>query len=1153
MLREIRIRSKITALLLTVVLITVFVISMVAYFLSTNGITDNYRENLVLATRLKSEQISLHFNQLEQNMQLIQSSSRVAECAARTVNLTVSNRDTVLSGIKRQLDIHFANFQTTFGYRNMVMLDRDGKVVFKTNGLTERYVLGERFPQAENFVGHISSEIYYGEIFKTSTGAIHTNVTVAMLADKGATVVGYVVVEYDLAPVFDVIDDASLSGIGASCEIVLGKLSSSKILCINKLEKSHVAALSQNILIGDTRLNGLQQAVKGISDSGYDKDHQDKEVLAAWQQVPNVKWGLLVKVDRTEIREKTDGLVKAFIISAIIIAFVSFLVSVGFSNVLIAPLLKLKRILNVVANGELPTKVTKQTNDEIGEMAIAINNLVQTLRATADFARRIGEEDYSADYKAISQNDVLGNALLAMRDNITQADTKDRERNWIVSGVAEIGQILRERNDISGLGDSVVAFICKKISALQGAFYVVEQEENNDFAEPMLVMKACYAYNKKKYINNSFRFAEGLVGQCAIEKDLILRTEIPKGYAQITSGILGDRSPTCLLFVPLINEEKVYGVLEFAGFERFLQMHIDFAKEIGVIIARTIYNIKINERTITLLRESQQMSQELQAQQEVLRQNAEEMEATQEELRRTNTRLEEQILEVNRTQKRMQVVLENASEIVTIYEVDRTIRYISPSVGSILGYSQEDLIGLNDLSHVHEDSKAIYENFFNQLIENQQDNITIQFEYYKKNNDTVWLEATGANRTNDAAVRGLVVNMRDITEKLLAERESRMRGQMQSLSENSPDLIMRVNPEGKIFYINPVINTLTGYSTELLLNKKIQETPINKSLVEQWQSILQTVLKKKTTSTQEMQITALQGERIMQVNAIPEQNESLAIESVLIVSHDITEQKLIESTIRETNKKISESINYAKRIQVAILPDTNVISNIFPESFIYYKPRDIVSGDFPWFMQKGQEAYIAAVDCTGHGVPGALISLVGYFILNNVVSLSENLSAGEILDLLNEGVIKTLRQDTDTATKDGMDIALLKIGLSTNICEFSGSHRPLYCLRNQTLQTIKGDKCPVGGSSHYKNKAKFTTHTLELKPHDRLFVFSDGLPDQFGGADNKKYSTNRIKNVVARTSQESMKVVEAAINEDFMTWKGSYKQTDDILMIGLQI
>jgi GAF domain-containing protein len=148
------------------------------------------------------------------------------------------------------------------------------------------------------------------------------------------------------------------------------------------------------------------------------------------------------------------------------------------------------------------------------------------------------------------------------------------------------------------LGDAVIAYITEKINAIQGAFYVVNDDDPND---TYIEMKSAYAYHKKKYMQAKFRFAEGLVGQAAVEKDFILRTEIPGDYVTITSGILGDKRPTGILITPLITEEKVYGVVEFAGFHRFTESQIKFVKEISLILSRTIFNIKVNERTRNLL------------------------------------------------------------------------------------------------------------------------------------------------------------------------------------------------------------------------------------------------------------------------------------------------------------------------------------------------------------------------------------------------------------------------------------------------------------------------------------------------------------------------------------------------------------------------
>jgi len=711
---------------------------------------------------------------------------------------------------------------------------------------------------------------------------------------------------------------------------------------------------------------------------------------------------------------------------------------------------------------------------------------------------------------------------------------------------------LREYQTIELLSEKIIAFITEKTNAVQGSFYVVEEDEITQ--ESTIEIRATYAYHKRKYLKKSFRFAEGLVGQAAIEQDIILRTEIPDNYMTISSGLLGEQKPKALLIVPLITDEKVYGVMEFAGLSRFTDTEVNFVREISIIIARTIFNIKVNDRTISLLQESQQMSEELQLQQEVLRQNAEEMESTQEELRKSNARLEEQILEVNRTQKRMQVLLENASEVITIYEKNGKVRYISPSIESILGYEQSELIGTNDVENVQQASKEVFRQLFENLLEHPDENITIQYEYRKKNGDAVWLEATGTNRLSDPAIRGIVINSRDITERRRAEQESRMRGQMQALSENSPDLIMRINPEGKIFYINPTIKNLTGLEPSTLTNKMMRGSELPSAIVKRIEEITEKVNRTGNKVLRELEIDSVAGQRVMQTTAIPEYNDQAYLESILVVSHDITERKRTEFEVRETNRKISESINYARRIQGAILPESRHLQSIFPNSFIFYKPRDIVSGDFPWYVQKGDDVYIAAVDCTGHGVPGALISLIGYFILNEIISSSQSiLSPAQILDRLNKGVAQTLRQDTEGNTKDGMDIALCRINRKQNKVEFAGAHRPLYILPTKgDLIQLKGDRKPIGGGAIYSATNDFSNHSQKISKGDSIYIFSDGLPDQFGGDEDRKFSAKQIREILIENREQNMEDLHITFENRFEKWMGNSKQIDDILMIGIK-
>jgi serine phosphatase RsbU (regulator of sigma subunit) len=293
------------------------------------------------------------------------------------------------------------------------------------------------------------------------------------------------------------------------------------------------------------------------------------------------------------------------------------------------------------------------------------------------------------------------------------------------------------------------------------------------------------------------------------------------------------------------------------------------------------------------------------------------------------------------------------------------------------------------------------------------------------------------------------------------------------------------------------------------------------------------------------------GKRVMQVNAIPEYDDMDKLESVLVVSHDITDRKIIELEIQNKNKKITESINYAKRIQTAILPNTRLINRALPDSFILYKPRDVVSGDFPWFVQIKDDIFIAAVDCTGHGVPGALLSLIGYFLLNDIVRSRKITEPGKILDLLDEGVTTTLRQDEDSTTKDGMDIALCKINLLEGEVEYAGAHRPLYIMKNGLMEEIKGNKFPIGGGI-FKNQTNFTNTKVKLSKGDSIYFSSDGFPDQFGGAEGRKFGPKKTREIVERVHKLPMKDAIHVFDQEWEGWRGDTKQTDDVLLIGIK-
>ena len=772
----------------------------------------------------------------------------------------------------------------------------------------------------------------------------------------------------------------------------------------------------------------------------------------------------------------------------------------------------------------------------------------ENINRNALFAKQIGEGNYNTELEVTSENDILGRSLLVMRDNLLENNTKEAQQSWIAEGKDQISNILRIHTSIDELSYDVLINLIKYIKVIQGALYVYDDENNR------LVNLATYGYNRKKYLQQEFKIGEGLIGQCAYERDIIYRKEIPSNYATITSGILGDQKPQTLLLVPLITDEKLYGVLEFASIEPEIpELTIRFLRELGEIIARTIFNLSINLKTEKLLKEAQQMSEELRENEEELRQNAEEMRATHDELEKSNSKLESKIQEVENAQKRLHSLLENASEIISIYNSNLKLVYISPSVTKILGYSPQEMMSGKDMDRLTRKGEQTIAEFFEALQGKSKESRTIQYTFMKKDGEKIFLEATGRNLLEDPAIQGIIVNSQDITERKRAEKEERMRSKMQALSENSPDMIIRINTMGQFFYANPMVETYLGIPSKDIINETLSSVNFTEPLAEFFKESIKKIKTTKEKVEDDITFNSNLGETIMHIVAIPEFNEN-ELETILFVSHDITEAKRIELEVQDKNRKLTESINYAQRIQTSILPDDKTIRKSLPNSFIFYKPRDVVSGDFPWYFKKDGNIYIAAVDCTGHGVPGALLSFIGYFTLNNVVDHDKDYTAGEILDHLHQGVRTTLKQDrVDADARDGMDIALCKINLKRNEIQYAGAHRPLYLLRAGALEEFKGDRKAIGGIPHRnKPETPFTNYTIQIQKGDKVFFFSDGLPDQVGGPEMKKYSASRIRDAITNNPELPIQEYHPLFEKDFDEYKGDHKQIDDILLIGIE-
>lgn len=267
----------------------------------------------------------------------------------------------------------------------------------------------------------------------------------------------------------------------------------------------------------------------------------------------------------------------------------------------------------------------------------------------------------------------------------------------------------------------------------------------------------------------------------------------------------------------------------------------------------------------------------------------------------------------------------------------------------------------------------------------------------------------------------------------------------------------------------------------------------------------------------------------------------------LVIEKQKEEVELAHSQLEEKNKEITDSITYAKRIQSAILPPAKVVKEYLQESFILYKPKDIVAGDFYWLESIGNRVLFAAADCTGHGVPGAMVSVVCNNGLNRSVREHGLSDPGEILTKTREIVVAEFEK-SEEEVKDGMDIAICS--LEGNTLKYAGAHNPLWVIRNGELLETKANKQPIG---QFENPEPYTTHTIDLQKGDSIYIFSDGYADQFGGEKGKKLKTSNFKKLLLSIQNENMQTQKQLIDDAFEKWRGNLEQLDDVCVIGIKI
>jgi len=364
------------------------------------------------------------------------------------------------------------------------------------------------------------------------------------------------------------------------------------------------------------------------------------------------------------------------------------------------------------------------------------------------------------------------------------------------------------------------------------------------------------------------------------------------------------------------------------------------------------------------------------------------------------------------------------------------------------------------------------------------------------------------------------------------------------VASKTDNAVVIIDKDGEMEWANDAFARIYGYNLEEFkthFGSNIFRVSKNPNIYEVVDLCKQTKLSQTYTSTSKNKYG---HDTWAQTTLTPIFDANNDLTKLIAVDSDITK-------IKQAEKNIHDSINYASRIQGALLPPLELIQNLLPQSFILFRPRDIVSGDFYWTKIVNGRVYIAAADCTGHGVPGAFMSALGISFLDQIVKSGEIVEPADILNELRRMIISSLRQSADSdRTKDGMDIALCMIDVNRRKLHYSGAYNHLNYIRNNELKQIKADKMPIG---LYIEQRDFTNHELDFEPEDYFYIHSDGFADQFGGGKREKFKAVRLHKALIEMHTLPMMEQKIFLEQTFDNWRGGTFQMDDVLIIGFNL
>jgi PAS domain S-box-containing protein len=527
----------------------------------------------------------------------------------------------------------------------------------------------------------------------------------------------------------------------------------------------------------------------------------------------------------------------------------------------------------------------------------------------------------------------------------------------------------------------------------------------------------------------------------------------------------------------------------------------------------------------------------------------------------------EELIQMNEhlklSEKRFRDFFESSHDLIQNVDMNGSFMYVNSSWLKTLGYQENEALRLKVTDVVHPDFMHQFEELTDK-VKKGEGILGADLVFLTKERDAILLNGNMQCEFRDGkpiVITGVFRN--DTTRKLAQQRMQESEKQYRFLVEAADDLIFKTDYKGHFTYVNGIVEQLTGFTTEEFLSQSYMDL-VKDEHRQQVEQFYQTQFtRRQEVSYFEFEITKKNGEDIwigQNVKAIFKGDERNWIEGYLVVARDITDRKHKEEKIHlqnklleEQNRAIKQSIRYAKRIQDSILPNENELSELFPQSFVHYQPKDIVSGDFYWISKREDNLFVAVADCTGHGVPAAFMSIIGSNQLNNAINRKRLENPVDILNDVSKGFQRVLKRPMDDMEiQDGMDIALCCYNTKSKTLRFAGAFNDLYLIRNKELTKYKGTRISVGVDEKIYKMEKFQQHEFKVKKNDMIYMFSDGYADQFGGQEGRKLGYERFRNILKSVHDEPMLAQKKLLEETMTEWRISEEQIDDICVLGIR-